>query len=545
MLKAYREWAELHDRQEDVGPLSDEQRARLAELAQNNPACHAELAFFEELARLSTPPVAQNRERIIEASIEAVNERAKVVPLWHSAELREPGTISLRSRIKSDRGLRYRLLWAALAMSSAVAAFLLIGSDKLPSLVTGAAVGPAPIELTYSSGDVMVDGVSAHNRSPQPESSGPDSSRPHVTKIQKTLTTAEGRACIALDPSIDVCVGPHTELHVRSISGPERVLELLQGQVVAALEKQPMFHKFSIVSGNLRATAVGTAFAVEKPDARQSVVTVLEGNVEVTTDDDKTTVRVDEQLRLNDKRVVTRRTARSEQSPYWALLEPRSLWKRQTVGTLHLQTQPARAEVTLGEQSLGRTPLTLVMPSGKHVLSLKLDGHVPQETTALVKMGRETVLSVALAPESTGPPAVSESQSPVSHRPKPATPTASALLKQARLLMSQNRWREAAYTYERLRQAYPGSPEAHTVLLALGQLQLDQLGQPGLALRSFDAYLKGGGPLAQEARSGRIRALRRLGRHSAETGAIQDYLRLYPRSEEADKLRARLLELSR
>ena len=82
----------------------------------------------------------------------------------------------------------------------------------------------------------------------------------------------------------------------------------------------------------------------------------------------------------------------------------------------------------------------------------------------------------------------------------------------------------------------PRSAEARASLVSLGELQLSQLAEPAAALRSFDAYLAAGGALAQEARYGRIRALRRLGRADAAREATAAFLRDYPGSAQARTL---------
>jgi predicted Zn-dependent protease len=118
------------------------------------------------------------------------------------------------------------------------------------------------------------------------------------------------------------------------------------------------------------------------------------------------------------------------------------------------------------------------------------------------------------------------------------------MLTEARRLMRRNRFAEAAERYEALRAAYPDSPEAQAVLVSLAELQLDQLAQPGEALRNLNLYLRqGGGTLAEEARQARIRALRQLGRRAGEAEAIAEFLYEHPRSFEAAALRARLAEL--
>jgi outer membrane protein assembly factor BamD (BamD/ComL family) len=114
------------------------------------------------------------------------------------------------------------------------------------------------------------------------------------------------------------------------------------------------------------------------------------------------------------------------------------------------------------------------------------------------------------------------------------------LLNEARALLRQGRWAKAASSYRRLRQLHPKSSEARTVAVALGQLELDRLGQPQAAKNSFQNYLDaGGGALSQEARYGKLRALRALGERSAEREAIHQYLALYPASANAPALERR------
>jgi hypothetical protein len=124
----------------------------------------------------------------------------------------------------------------------------------------------------------------------------------------------------------------------------------------------------------------------------------------------------------------------------------------------------------------------------------------------------------------------------------PLDPT--GLLEEARRALREQQWCTAAYKYELLTTRFSGTAEAHTVLVPLGQLQLEHLNRADLALRSLDLYLAGGGgSLAQEARHSRIRALRELGRDAEEREAIRAYLTDYPSSFQARALDKRLSEL--
>jgi tetratricopeptide (TPR) repeat protein len=121
-------------------------------------------------------------------------------------------------------------------------------------------------------------------------------------------------------------------------------------------------------------------------------------------------------------------------------------------------------------------------------------------------------------------------------RPAPST-SAAALLAQARGLRADGRYQEAGLVYQRLVRELPRTTEARVALVSLGELQLSQLGSPGAAVRSFDAYLRVGGPLSQEASYGRIRALRQLGRLNEARAASEAFVAAYPNSVQAATLR--------
>jgi hypothetical protein len=119
------------------------------------------------------------------------------------------------------------------------------------------------------------------------------------------------------------------------------------------------------------------------------------------------------------------------------------------------------------------------------------------------------------------------------------------MLSDARRLMRNAHFQAAASQYESLRAAYPHSAEAHTVLISLAELELDQLGRPERALVELERYLVVGGPLSEEARHLRVRALRSLGQREGERRAIEAFLEQYPSSFRAAALQRRLAELER
>lgn len=121
--------------------------------------------------------------------------------------------------------------------------------------------------------------------------------------------------------------------------------------------------------------------------------------------------------------------------------------------------------------------------------------------------------------------------------PPETTPTPAELLTLARRAMASGDRTNAEAQYTRLLQAHPGSPEARSALLTLGELRL-ALGRPGAALAAFERYGRRGA-LAPEAAYGRIRALRALGRSSEASSETERFLASYPNHLRAAELRHR------
>lgn len=112
----------------------------------------------------------------------------------------------------------------------------------------------------------------------------------------------------------------------------------------------------------------------------------------------------------------------------------------------------------------------------------------------------------------------------------PPTDPASWLFRAASRARSIGRYQEAAALYGVLQRDYAGSETEVVARVALGRLWLGHLNDPGAALGAFESYLeaRADGPLSEEARSGRVVALRRLGRETEAEQARQDLLAHHP-----------------
>jgi len=107
-------------------------------------------------------------------------------------------------------------------------------------------------------------------------------------------------------------------------------------------------------------------------------------------------------------------------------------------------------------------------------------------------------------------------------------------------------WSGAAHSWHQLILNYPGTPEAQTAMVSLGQLELEKLGHPARARRYFQRYLKqaANGPLAQEALFGKIRACQALHNYEQERETIKRFLKRFPDSIQAPRVSRRLEKIA-
>lgn len=321
-----------------------------------------------------------------------------------------------------------------------------------------------------------------------------------------------GVACIEVASDIVSCFGEGTRLSLTRLERPERRLDLHAGTVVSGLAKQPPGHRFSVVVGGAWSTAIGTAFSVERLSSTESRTAVYEGVVQVSQSGAATAVPSHKMVLSKETELELQPVDRAPDSPAWRALQ----------------------EVT-GVRLEGPAPLA---------------ASTAEESAQAARAQRDTDMALADGPDdsvvaSTKPRA--QRASPVPHEESAVEPkeTAASLLAAARSLRQQQRWAEATEKYRYIQREFSDSPEAHAVRVSLGDLQLSRLGQPDRALQSFDAYLVRGGPLAVEARLGRIRALRALGATQREAESIREFLRMHPRSLEVSPLTERLDSLTR
>ncbi len=514
-----RDWEALQERWVQGDALSqDEETARKTV---KDPGSQRELAFFDalraEAPKLSEFETAQVVKRVLLA---ASGSRLRLVDA-KAPQLSAPPRRSLFPRIALGLGLV--LAGAALGTAGFTLSARsrqtpkLAASKVAPSSATRATGSVARTELVFASGDVRADG--------HPVSAG----KQLLARGQR-VSTGLGQACLTIDPAIDVCLAAATEVELESLDDAALRLRVLRGTAVAELAPRHANQTFSLLAGDAIATARGTAFAIDfAPADHVSRITVIEGKVEVTARGQSTLIPTHASLDFGESLGAHSLVGRSEEARLWSLLEPRKLWAAAALGVLAVEAgqSPARASVDdLGPFEL---PLSVfVEPRRHHVV---LHGGA-QESPFDPEVASGAVYTLrAPDPRTSAGHGASEDDS------------AALLLARARERLRQKDPRGALGLYERLRARHPASPEATTVLVTLGKLELE-VGTPARALAAFDSYLRHDGPLAPEALMGRIRALRALGRQTAERDAIHAYLARYPHGFDAPALSKRLATLS-
>lgn len=536
----YRRWTELMDRRAGGDPLSADEEAFCQRFTAQHPACAREEELLSELADLDAAPSPDSRA-LVDATLARIADDAVKA---ERAELSR-----LRTRVPVPRAA---WLVAGSIAAAAVALVIALPHKRVPPPVFATSVHISPpaarVELVYASGDVRVNGVQLT-----------PGSAVLLAEGSRVSIGAGATACLAMDPDIDVCARSESELLLARTHGPWRRVDLLHGKVGVQLAPQPAGYKFSIVAADVWSTAVGTAFTVANESDQAVRTTVMNGKVrvgqapEAMDSTHEQLVAAHQRSDVSGTQALITAVGRGEESSEWSLLRPAALWHNLVSSTLVVHGEPVTAEVVLDDQTIGVAPLATLIPAGGHRLQVRAQGRT--------LLSRELVSEVGMV--STIEYAPGMDASTIEHKPAGKAPSrvahrgtarrdqvdveqtsAADMLREAHRLMRNKSFDLAAKQYEALRASYPDAPEASAALVTLAELQLDRLGRPALALAGLDEYLGGHSPaLAEEARQVRIRALRALGEHEREASAIEDFLRLHPRSFRAPALQQRLGEL--
>jgi hypothetical protein len=343
------------------------------------------------------------------------------------------------------------------------------------------------------------------------------------------VSVGVGQACLLVPPGVSVCLDAGTELSVASLDTAKRRLRLHSGHALAHLEPQPAGSTFGFETAAGSVVAKGTVFSL-RTEGSTVTLRVHEGVVLNSQGRETSAYRAPSAARLSHDSGASRPM---DDAPADArLVELARYFSDRAQGTLAVTAVPG-SHLTVDDFYLGVTPLSALMQPGGYRMEVSRAGFAPiverLELAPGARVVRAYQATAELAPDQGREGAKSPRVA--------AAPTAAELLERARDLRVRGRYQEANNAYQRLLREYSGSAEAQAALVSRGELQLSQLANPSAALASFDAYLRGGGALRQEASYGRIRALRRLGKLREAEIATRAFLSTYPRSVQAATLR--------
>jgi RNA polymerase sigma-70 factor (ECF subfamily) len=483
-------WGALRDRETLGEVLRDAELKQIAELERSDADVRRQVAKLRELAAYLETRVSDRdpvRERdLVERSLDAVQVTSQ--PLRTRAG--DPDAdVEREIDPEGPRWIRSASLSLSVLLALTAVVALVLYEPRSNHVMQGSSAEPgrpalAPTVEALTSAHTAKRGARLRRGK---TTLGPGA----ALSAGQELSAGDKPGCIVLEPNTHVCLAPSSTLRIVSLALASGSVEVVRGRVVATHEGQP--GGFEIRAGDVRVRALGTVFGVERSDDAQTVrVRVLEGRVEV-------------------RAPFATREAGAMQS-----------------AVVRLADQASSVE------SLGDGP-------AQREWELRATDAAPQIPPAVRVNAPAAALGAAPAAPSPAP----EIAPPAAAAPAAAPQSdPRALLQSAWELVKNKRWSDAARLYQSIQRDYPGSDEAHAVLVRIGDLQLEHLNAPASSLVSFERYLdEGGGPLELEAQLGRIEALGRLHKTNDERAAIQAFLDAHPASLKSEALRERLQKL--
>ncbi len=373
------------------------------------------------------------------------------------------------------------------------------------------------------------------------------------------LRTEQGRVCFSVELGVLSCLDANGEVTLSSSDSNFVSVRLERGRLMSQLERQPAERRYVVLTSKASVTAKCTQFVVGV-DAEQRVsVHLHEGQLAIQSLAHQnrdmlapSAVIIEETISDEgwSERVVT---ADREMLQLAHLLHHAQLVDNPM--ELDVMTRPLGASVRIDDMLLGLTPAVASLRGG-HRLVVSMPGYATVTELLPTQPGERLQRNYELAelPVAMGtaagepivngiePATVGETNASSKPKGAPATApiTPRGLLARAQALRAAGRLSDCVSVYRQLVGSFASSDEARVALISLGELELGTLGQPAQALHSFENYLQQPGPLTREARFGRIRALKALSRKADAATAIAAFLRDYPNSVQAERLRRRL-----
>ncbi|HEY3448222.1 MAG TPA: FecR domain-containing protein [Myxococcales bacterium] len=351
------------------------------------------------------------------------------------------------------------------------------------------------------------------------------------------LSSAGGETSLALGSDIVLLLDPGSKARLTRLQAKGVEVALETGRVHASVKPNTPGPRLAITTRDGRVEVTGTLFSVEAKDGA-SQLRVLRGSVKVSAPGKKQTAVVAYQAqRLGSEEI--RAMSAEEQEAELAAQRRIGLLEIAEPSILQIRSRPEGAQVSLDGESIGVTPLSAEVRTGRRHLVVASAANSAEEWIDLYG-GKVETRDFDLAP------AVAAVEEPETE-PEPAKPDPRSLvrkptyrgpmkemLERAQTLRTNKEWAESAKAYRELLSAYPGSSATESAWVSYGDV-LMHLAQWKASLKACGAYLNRspGGVNAPEAWECRIRSLHALGRFDEERGAIEELRRDWPSSLQA------------
>ncbi|HET6584067.1 MAG TPA: PEGA domain-containing protein, partial [Nannocystaceae bacterium] len=359
-MTSERDWTGLTDRLVAGDRLSPEETRRLEDAAAADPARASELALLDRLAGFVDAPRPEPSSDSIAIAHAALARVAGGAPPVASAR---PGRV---------RPLAIAGVAAAALAAAALAVLVLRPSADVE--VTPVAVPAAGAWVSIASGEVTIDGRAIGDAPPRLSSS-------------TTLAVREGRACVAIEPGIDVCLDAATTASVEDLEAAEIRVDVRRGHAVARLDPLPAGRSFALGAAQIRAVAVGTIFSIDVSEDGESIrAAVLDGEVEVRARGATMRLGAHEVARVHEGGIERDRLAADTEAIDLDLLATMPDIDGD-IGHVAIEVSPASATVIVDDRVLGASPLLVALAAGEHRLELRAAGGARLGETLAVQPG--------------------------------------------------------------------------------------------------------------------------------------------------------------
>jgi ferric-dicitrate binding protein FerR (iron transport regulator) len=357
-------------------------------------------------------------------------------------------------------------------------------------------------------------------------------------KHGESIGTDEGLACVAIASSITVCLDAMSAATVALADPKQTIVYLEKGRLFARLDHQPTGRTFLVRTAQAEVQAVGTRFSVGVSDDGQTQVRLHEGKLTVRAANQVASdLAAPVQAHVGDDIRLAPMPATASQDDD-LLSDLSTLPRADTRAIARLASIPAGADVWFDNVAMGKTPVSTVLGADAHV-RLAMAGYVP--VNEWISMAAGATIDRTFTLTALAAPAERPDRPARAHRGATA-PSPSRLLAMAQALRARGAYDTCAQVYRRLCSEFPSSEESKVSMISLGELELGKRNHPVAALEAFSAYLRVGGTLEREARYGRIRALRAVGRDGEANAESATFLRDYPTSIQSATLRRQVHE---